>query len=266
MRLSTAICALTLASNGVFASSAMASALTIYPSTLGVSAISGNTSTGAPGFGAGSFQESGNTKGEVYVSSVALFGRQIRFSDIASVSYWTNKPGNAASVDWSFYIYTALTGTGDAGSFYHTRLVSEPLYNNTPAASVAANTWHQWASGGTNAMRFYDSARDGGIFGVNSDPTLATLEGGAYVWPSSSTSVDYRGELVNLFSLQTGSAWSAGFLGLVDGLTITLTNGVTGTVNLEAAPGVVPEPESIALLGVGLVGMLAAAARRKRTA
>ena len=190
----------------------------------------------------------------------------IAFSDIASVSYWTNKPGNAASVDWSFYLYTALQASGNTGSFYHTRLVSEPLYNNTPAASVPANSWHQWLSGGANPMEFYDSARDGGILGTNNDPTLAVLQGGAYTWGASGTTVDYRSELINLFSLQTGSAWSAGFLGLVDGLTITLRSGEIGTVNLEAAPAAVPEPESVALLGIGLMAMVGGAMRRRRKA
>ena len=264
MNIFTTSRALAVVSACAFATTAMASAVTLYPSSPGVSAISGNSSTAAPGFGGGSFQESSSTKGEIYVSSVSLFGRKVSFGDIASVSYWTNKPGTSGSVDWSFYFYTAVQASGDTGSFYHTRLVSEPLYSN--AAPVAANTWHQWSSGGTEAMRFYDQARDGNIQGVNSDPTLATLESGPYTWPSSGTTVDYRGELINLFSLQTGSAWSAGFLGLVDGLTITLRSGEIGTVNLEATAAAVPEPESIALLGIGMLGLFAAVGRQKRKA
>ncbi len=243
----------------------MAATITLLPGSPGVSAIAGNGSTGAPGFSSGSFKEAGATKGELYVTPSALFGHAVRFSDIASVSYWTNKPGTSSDVDWAFYFYTNKTGTGDTGSFYHTRLVSEPLYSN--AAPVAANTWHQWSSGGTEAMRFYDSARDSGIQGTSSDPTLATLEGGPFTWSASGTTVDYRNELIQYFSLQTGSAWSAGFLGLVDGLTITLVSGEVGRVNLEAsAAAAVPEPESLALFGLGVVGMLAALHRKSRKA
>jgi hypothetical protein len=238
--------------------------ITVTPTNPGVVSAAGNTSTGAPGFGSSSFSQNGDTKGELYISAASLFGHSVTVGDIASVSYWTDKPGASDSVDWSFYLYTALQATGNTGSFYHTRLTSEPLYSG--AATVPANTWHEWTSGGAAPMRFYDSARDNGIQGTTSDPTLADIESGAFTWSASGTTVDYRDELINFFSLQTGSAWSAGFLGLVDGLTITLTDGEVGTVDLAADPSAttVPEPESIALLGLGMLGALAARRRNKR--
>jgi hypothetical protein len=68
-------------------------------------------------------------------------------------------------------------------------------------------------------------------------------------------------------SLQTGSAWAQGFSGLVDGLTLTLKDGEVARFDLsDGAAAVVPEPESMALMFVGLAGLLAASRGRKRAA
>jgi hypothetical protein len=81
---------------------------------------------------------------------------------------------------------------------------------------------------------------------------------------SNSVSHDYTGEALQYFSFQTGSAWAAGFTGLLDGLTITLSNGQVGTVDFENALSVVPLPTA-AWGGVsGLVGLAGFGAMRRR--
>ncbi len=180
----------------------------------------------------------------------------ITISQLSSLSFWTNKPTDGTNPDWTLYIYTAKEGAGDSGSFYRSRLNSEPYLSGN---IVAPNTWFQWTSDGSNgnALRWYDSNRNGGTFGTFTDPTLATIQSGPINWPSAST-WDYRNETILFFSLQTGSAWANGFTGLVDGLQINLTNGDVGNVNLEA----VPEPATCAMFGLALAAIALRRIRR----
>jgi hypothetical protein len=251
-----------------FAQAAGATSITIYPNSPNVATpttVTGNGSTSAPGFATGSFQANAinpGEKSEIYIPSAQLFANPITIDDIQSISYFTNKPGATGDPDWTFYIYTALQGSGDSGSFYHTRLNSEPYLTNTPAVDAPANTWNEWSTDAPNPMRFYDANRNGGIFGTYTDPTLADLQAGSMTWPGQVTPIDYGPEVINLFSFQTGSAWANGFVGLLDGFTVTLNDGTSSTVNFEAAPGAaaVPEPGSLVLLGSGII----AGARRWR--
>ena len=224
--------------------------------------VSGNAGTSAPGFVSGSWQSPGvGGKSESYIAASTLFPTfgAVTINDLASISYWTNKSGTTADVDWTFLIYTAPTGigTGDVSPGYHSRLNAEPYFTQTPNASVTANTWHEWTSGGANALLFYDQPR-GGSFGTYADPTLADLQAGTVTWGNSVT-YDYRtsADTISYFSLQTGSAWANGFNGLVDGMTITLKNGDVGIVNFEAtaAGAAVPLPIA-AWMGISLVGGL----------
>jgi hypothetical protein len=216
--------------------------ITAFPSG-DVDGNSIGSNNAAPGYPAGSVQANAGPggKSEFYFAPSSLFSSPVTVGDIASISYFTNKPGTGADPDWSFYMYTAKTGSGDTGSFYHSRLTSEPYFSG---ATVAPNTWHQWSSNDpTNPMHFYDQPRSG-TFGVFGDPTLSQLQSGAYLGHN------YNGEVISLFSVQTGSGWANGFTGLIDGLVITLNNGAVGTVNFEpAVTAPVPEPASLAVWG-----------------
>jgi hypothetical protein len=55
------------------------------------------------------------------------------------------------------------------------------------------------------------------------------------------------------FSLQTDSGATA-FRGLLDGLQITLKSGMAGSVNFEAAPEATPEPSTLALTALAILG------------
>jgi len=234
--------------------------LTLFPSQASPEVgaftnIVGNQATSAPGFGSGSWQAADTTAGsksELYIPVGLLFSGTVTVNDIASIGYWTNKSSGAGAPDWVFLIYTAPQSSGNEASWYHTRLNSEPYLTGT--SSVAPGTWHQWSTNDpNNPMRFYDAGRDGNILGTYTDPTLASLQAGNVSWPHGS-SVNYGSESIEYFSLQTGSGWADGFTGLVDGMQITLKNGDTANVNLEAVP--LPTAAwSAAPLLVGLAGL-----------
>ena len=227
-------------------------ALTLTPDK-GINVV-GDSTTSAPGFSSGSWQAAGNgTKSEFYINMASLFGpteNNVTIGDIKSISYWTNKAGDGGAPDWTLDIYTNKTGTGDTGSFYHTRLNAEPYFTQT---TVASNTWHQWSTDGPNALTFYDQPRDGN-YGTYNDPTLAGIQ---------ASSRNYSAETIKYLSLQTGSNIANSFVGLVDGLTVTLNDNAVATINFEAAVAT-PEPSTIALACTALpVGLILAWRRRK---
>jgi hypothetical protein len=64
------------------------------------------------------------------------------------------------------------------------------------------------------------------------------------------------------FSSGVGSGWGS-FTGAVDNISWTI-NGVTTVNNFEVAAADVPEPASVALLGLGLMGLVAARRRKAK--
>jgi len=256
------VCTLLALALAPLARASVVTTIVAYPVASGASNVGGTFSTFAPGFDNSAWQSTAvgvGQKSEAYVPAGTLFPSSgpVHLSDIASVSYWTNKGTTAADPDWYLAIYTALTGSGDTGSFYHTRLNSEPYLTGT--TGVAPSTWHTWATNDpTHPLRLYDQARDGNVQGTFTDPTLSALQAAAITWPTSHTTYDYRtvADTVSLFSFQTGNPWANGFTGLIDGVTVTLNNGDIGIINLE-----VPEPASLGLLSMATFGL---ALRRRR--
>lgn len=239
--------------------------ITLLPSDVGgtASGIGGTQGSFAPGFDSGSwnFQSGGDTKAEVYITPSALFSGAVTVGDISSISYWTNKPTTTNNVDWYFNIYTQKTGISDGGSFYHSRLVSEPYFSPN-GATYTPNAWTQWNSNPTTGLRVYDTFRNGGGAGAYTDPFLNAAFNGPITYATNNNTVDYTGETVKYFSLQTALDWSAGFPGLMDGLTITLKNGDIGIVNFEA----VPEPTTWLAAGLVAAALASSALRRVRRA
>lgn len=218
----------------------------------------------APGFSSGSFQGNGSAKTAIYIDPADLFGSSITVGDIDSISYWTKRDVSFGDVNpylnWYAEIFTTPDGTDD-DAWYGRRLNMEPYFAISPSAPT--DTWTQWSTdAGTNQLRVFDANRgsSGPIYGTYSDPTLADITGGTVNWNSyysgyENASYDYRDEEVWFMGISTGSGWASGFDGQVDGVTISLKNGDSATVNFE-----VPEPASLSVLALG--GLLVLRRRR----
>jgi hypothetical protein len=220
--------------------------ITVFQNTTQLSdtqgTVLGNQTTSAPGFDDSSWQATG-VKSNFYITPQQLFGQGILLSDLSSITYWTNQNATLGS-NWNLYIYTAPTGSGDSASWYHSRL--------TGIAPDGSAGWDQQT---TATLDWSDPSRNNTSY--SSPVTWVNIEAGTVTWPSS-TSHDYTGETVEYISLQTDSGASS-FQGLLDGLTVTLNDGKSTSVNFQATP----EPARWSLIGIGL-GMAAFLKRYRR--
>lgn len=199
--------------------------------------VVGIAGDGAPGFPLGSLASNGILKSDIYLTPEALFGgREIAVGEVARVSYWT-KTGALHAVDprdWYLLVYTKpFTGDASSASWYGSRFGTEPYFSGNILDPAA--TWNLWASNlPTNTLRYFESTAGapGATFGSYTDPHWAAFINGN----SLGTTVHRASQKILYFSVQTGSAWAAGFTGQLDGLRIELTDGSIATINFEPDP------------------------------
>ena len=101
-----------------------------------------------------------------------------------------------------------------------------------------------------NQLRFFESTSGcpGATFGSYTDPDWATFVAG------NALSTDpYADHTILYMSIQTGSAWAAGFTGQLDGFRIELTDGSVATVNFEKAEP--PAPPALPIPALGNIGL-----------
>jgi len=167
--------------------------------------------------------------------------------EIDEISYWTNKNGGPGDADFYLLIYTEPLGDGsDDASWYNKRLNAEPYFISLAGDQVVApaNQWNEWStagSGNTAPLRFVDANRTGiGLgYGDGVMPTLQDLQSGPIDWSSlrsggESTSIDYASQSVRSLAVSTGNPWNVGFDGLLDSITVRLTDGTELVLDLEA--------------------------------
>lgn len=215
------------------------SVLTVFAQTIVLDDPAATGSTGIINtdqayIGAASWANNG-AKFELYLPPSALFGHAVALSDIADISYHTYKTSAQNGVNFYINVYTDPDGVNDDASWYGHRITFEPLYAYN--FSDVLNTWNTWStSAGTNQLTAFDSNHT--VIGFYNGPTLADLQSGpldwgAYPTSGSSSVIDFSGETVKYIVLDTGNPWASSFEGLVDALTITLTNGESVTVDLD---------------------------------
>lgn len=216
---------------------AQAAALEIDPTYVGITTnnVVSVPGDGAPGFADASFASNGIAKTDIYFDPVQLFGRAVTLGEIDSFSYWTKKDSDHVTVpaDWYLTLYTApYAGDISSATWYGDRIGTEPYFSEN--LNDPANTWNLWSTDGAqNTLRFFESTAGapGANFGSYTDPSWDTLMAG-----NALSGQPYATRDLLYFTVQTGSAWAAGFEGQVDGLTITLTDGTVATVNFEDVP------------------------------
>ena len=124
----------------------------------------------------------------------------------------------------------------------------QPGCVKTGGDSLPANTWKQWTTGGAQKqLRFFESTSGsaGASFGSYTDPEWATFVAGNLL-----SGAPYSGHGVLSVTVQTGSAWAAGFTDQLDGFEIELADGSITKVNFEM---VEPPPAVPATGNTGLV-------------
>lgn len=174
----------------------------------------------APGFAPGAFQAPGDYTRYGWDPAM-LFGRDITVGELYQISYFTKK-GTLHTVDaadWYLIMYTDPYDGSPGSSWYGNRINSEPYFSADLVETAGEWTLFQSLAGQNNRLRYFDSSDN--YYGAYTDGFLLDM----------ATDDAYSAQPIMLMGLTLGTAWAAGFDGLLDGMTIELVSGETVTMN-----------------------------------
>lgn len=232
---------------------------------------------GAPaGFGNTSFygnvDQAGATQADRYRTLrigtrdlAGIPGSTLELGELTSIQYQTNKPLPQNVMDWRLTIYTTpgdvavdplhtinTPGSGDMASWYRNRIQALPY--EAASLNAPANQWNIWTTddNATNQQLFYTNRSGFTAHDLEWNELIAgTVTRGANSW-------DFSGEEIMMIDLTLGANSGGGTTeSMLDAIVLSFSNGNSATLNL------VPEPSSLGLAGVGLLGLLRL---RRRTA
>jgi len=265
-----------LAAIAATAGSAQAAVVTVTPSDIGAPALNswyldnyrstsnGYTSTTSaaiastnPRSGNGSVQMSltdGSGKADYVYTWGFVGGRTLGNLDALSFD-WYRASTSTANGNLAPALRLSYDADGDAATTTDRGyLIWEQVYNGATLSD-------QWVSSDTLNGNFWQRQFTPGLTVENYDTTLA--EWAAGVQPAGADLLSANTAILGI-EFGIGSGWNGTFTGYVDNVTYGFSGQNATTFNFEtaAAPSDVPEPGSLALIGLGMLG-LSALRRRK---